>query len=335
MKAQLGLSFALMLAATPALAAGYSITNLVSNQVGVAKMQDTDLVNPWGLCQDSDADPVWTSDNGSDKSTFYNRTSGLKQFPVVAIPHGVPTGCVSVPVGINFTMTENALSGRAYFLFDSEAGAISGWAPGVDQNNAIIGYDGASKGAVYKGLALDTTNKHLLAANFAKNKVEIFDTTFAQIGSFTDADLPKKYSPFNVAVLKGAVYVAFALIGKHGVEKHGAGLGYVDVFDLGGNLQTRLISNGALNAPWGMAIAPASWGTFANALLVGNFGDGHINAYDSTSGAFLGTVGNKKGKALKIDGLWALDPGPGKSTVTFSAGPDQEANGLIGLIKPN
>ena len=335
MKAQIGIALAVTLLASAAHAVGYNITNLVSNQPGVAKMQDTDLVNPWGLCQDSDADPVWTSDNGSDKSTFYNRTTGLKQFPVVAIPHGVPTGCVSVPVGIDFTLTENTLSGRAYFLFDSEAGAITGWAPGVDQNNAIIGYDGAAQGAIYKGLALDTTNKHLLAANFAKNKIEIFDTTFTQIGSFTDADLPKNYSPFNVAILKNSIYVAFALRGKHDVEKHGAGLGYVDVFDLSGNFQTRLVANGALNAPWGMAIAPANWGTFANALLVGNFGDGRINAYDAAAGTFLGTVSNKRGKPLKIDGLWALDPGPGKATVTFSAGPDGETNGLIGLIKAN
>jgi len=334
MKAQLGLALAATLLASSAHAAGYKIQNLVSNQPGVAVQQDTDLVNPWGLCQDNDTAPVWTSDNGSDKSTFYDRTSGVKQFPIVAIPHGVPTGCVSIPFGTNFNLSENGLSGRAYFLFDSESGAITGWAPTVDENNAIIAYDGAAHKSIYKGIAFDPTNKHLLAADFRNNQIQVFDTTFTQIGTFTDAGLPKNYAPFNVAVLKNSIYVSFALRGKHNVEKHGAGLGYVDVFDLSGNLQTRLISNGALNAPWGMAIAPANWGTLANALLVGNFGDGRINAYDSTSGASLGTVGNKKGKALKIDGLWALDSGPGKATVTFSAGPDNESNGLIGLIKP-
>ncbi len=335
MKTPIVFALSISLFASCAHAAGYKIINLVSNQPGVALQQDTDLVNPWGLCQDSDADPVWTSDNGSNKSTFYDRTSGEKQFPVVAIPNGVPTGCVSVPFGITFNLTENSLTGRAYFLFDSESGFITGWAPAVDENNAIVGYDGSGHGAIYKGLALDTTNKHLLAADFKNNEVSVFDTSFNKIGGFTDATLPKKYAPFNVAVIGSSVYVAFAKQGKGGDEVDKPGFGYVDVFDLSGNLQTQLIAGGQLNAPWGMAIAPANWGAFANDLLVGNFGDGKINAFDPVSGTFIGTVANKKGKALKIDGLWAIDPGPGKGTVTVSAGPDGETNGLIALIKPN
>jgi uncharacterized protein (TIGR03118 family) len=335
MKAPTVIALSLLLSASCAHAAGYKVTNLVSNQPGVAKQQDTDLVNAWGLCQASDTDPVWTSDNGSNKSTFYDRTTGLKQFPVVAIPNGVPTGCVSVPVGINFTLTENATSGRAYFLFDSESGFITGWAPSVDQNNAIVGYDGSAQGSIFKGLALDGTSKHLLAADFKNNQVQIFDTSFNKIGSFTDTGLPRKFAPFNVAVIGSSIYVAFAKQGKNGDEVDKAGLGFVDVFDLSGNLQKQLISGGVLNAPWGLAIAPKSWGTFANALLVGNFGDGKINAFDPSDGTLLGTVSNSRGKAIKIDGLWAIDPGPGKSTVTISAGPNDESNGLIALIKPN
>jgi uncharacterized protein (TIGR03118 family) len=342
MKAQIGFALAITLLASSAHAAGYKVQNLVSSQPGVALQQDTDLVNPWGLCQDTDTAPVWASDNGSAKSTFYDRTSGVKQFPIVAIPNGLPTGCVSVPFGITFTMSEHGLNGRAYFLFDSISGAITGWAPGVDENNAIIGVDNGASGAVYTGLALDTTNQHLLAANFAKNSVEIYDTTFTKLSSFTDPDLPKKFGPFNVAVVGSKVYVAFAKQQKpkarslkDGGVARGKTLGLIDVFDTAGNLQQRLITGGNLNAPWGMGIAPANFGAFAGALLVGNFGNGQINAYDATTGDFLGTVGNKKGKALKFDGLWAIDPGPGKATVTISAGVNDEADGLIALIKPN
>jgi uncharacterized protein (TIGR03118 family) len=334
MKTPIVFALSVTLLASTAHAAGYKVTNLVSNQPGVAMQQDADLVNPWGLCQDGDSAPVWASDEGSNKSTFYDRTTGLKETPVVAIPNGLPTGCVAVPTGINFNLTKNGLSGRAYFLFDSISGFITGWAPAVDENNAIVGQDSTAAGSVFTGLALDTTNKHLLAADFKNNQVVIFDTSFNKVSSFTDPNAPKKFAPFNVAVIGKNVYVAYAKPGKDGAT-HKAGAGQVDVFDLSGNLQKQLIAGGSLNAPWGMAIAPASWGDFSGDLLVGNFGDGKINAFDPTTGAFVGTVGNKKGKALKFDGLWSIDPGPGKSTVTISAGPDGETNGLIALVKPN
>jgi len=336
MRAHIGFAITLSLLATPALAAaGYKIVPQISDQPGVAPVQDTDLVNPWGLAQLNDGAPVWTSDNGSDKSTFYDRNSGAKQTPVVQISPGAPTGIVAVPNGINFEVSEGGTTGRCYFIFDTETGVISCWAPSVDDFNALVGYDGSGKGAVYKGLAIDAANQHLFTADFARNRVEIVDTNWTQVGSFTDPDLPKHYAPFNVAVLNGKLYVAFAKHGSGIDEKHGKGLGLVDVFDLSGNFQTRLISGGALNAPWGLAIAPSSFGTFSNDLLVGNFGDGHINVYDPNTGAPLGTLSNKQGKPLKIDGLWALDPGPGTKQVQFSAGPDDESHGLIGLIKAN
>jgi uncharacterized protein (TIGR03118 family) len=341
MKASFGIAFALLLTTTPVFAAGYNVTNLVSNQAGVAMQTDADLINPWGLAQTSDTAPVWTSDNGSAKSTFYARTTGLKQAPVVAIPHGLPTGIVAVPNGINFNLTEGS-TGRALFLFDTISGAIEGWVPNVDETNAIIGVDNASQGAVYTGLGLDPTTKRLFAANFAKNTVEIYDTTFAKTGSFTDPNLPKKFGPFNVTVLNGKVYVAYskqqknhARLAKDGGVARAKTAGIVDVFDTSGNLLQRLITGGHLNAPWGMAIAPSGFGQFAGALLVGNFGNGTINAYNVTTGDYLGTVGNKKGKALKFSGLWAIDPGQGNSTVTISAGVDSEAGGLIALITPN
>lgn len=335
MKKHLAISIALGLLATGAHAAGYKVVPQISDQPGVAPVQDTDLINPWGLAQLNDGAPVWTSDNGSDKSTFYDRISGTKEFPVVAVP-SAPTGIVATPSGVNFNVTVSGTSGRCYFIFDTESGVVSCWAPSLDNNNAILGYDGTAQGSAYKGLAIDNTNKHLLTADFKNNRVQILDTSWTQIGSFTDPGLPKNFAPFNVQILNNKVYVAFAKRAKHGIDElHGKGLGYIDVFDLSGNLQSHLVSNGLLNAPWGMTIAPSSFGQFSGALLVGNFGDGTINAYDPGNGDFLGTIANKKGKPIKIDGLWALDAGPGKSNVQFSAGPDDETHGLIGFIKPN
>jgi uncharacterized protein (TIGR03118 family) len=335
MKALFSIAIALVLLAGSAQAAGYKIVPQVSDQAGVAPVQDPDLVNPWGLAQLNDGAPVWTSDNGTDKSTFYDRITGTKESPVVAVP-GAPTGIVAAPNGVNFNVTKDGTSGRCYFIFDTEDGIVSCWAPLVDNFNAINGYDGSAAHSAYKGLAIDGTNKHLFTADFRNNRIQILDTSWTETGSFTDPGLPKNFAPFNVQVLNGKLYVAFAKRAKHSIDElHGKGLGYVDVFDLSGNLQTRLISNGALNAPWGLTIAPSSFGEFAGALLVGNFGDGRINAYDANTGDFLGAISNKHGKPLKIDGLWALDAGPGKSSVQFSAGPDDETHGLIGLIKPN
>lgn len=339
MKTRIGFAIALALLASPSWAAGgYKVVPLVSDQPGVAPVQDTDLVNPWGAAQLNDGAPIWVSDNGSGESTFYDRLTGTKQAPVVAVPHGLPTGIVAVPNNINFQIG----GGRSYFLFDSISGVISGWVPLVDNTNALIALDNAANGSVYTGLALDTTNKHLLAADFVNNQIEVYDTSFTKIGHFEDTDVPKSYGPFNVAVLNGEVYVAYAKKRKPGGKARGiapvtpgTGKGFVDVFTLDGTFQTRLISGGSLNAPWGMTIAPQSFGTLAGALLVGNFGNGGINAYDKDTGASLGPVASKKGKALKIDGLWALDAGPGKSQVQFTAGPVFETHGLIGAIKAN
>jgi uncharacterized protein (TIGR03118 family) len=342
MKAQIGFAIAIALLATPVTAAGYKITPLVSDQPGVAPVTDPDLVNPWGAAQASDGLPIWVSDNGSGESTFYNRTTGVKQAPVVAIPHGLPTGIVA-PVGVTFTVSNGTKSGAAAFIFDSISGVISGWAPSVDQNDALIAVDNGPSGAVYTGLALDTANKHLLAANFAQGVVEIYNTSFSKIGQFKDDDAPKSFGPFNVAVLNGKIYVAYAKrqhsgaarLNGHALTVPGAGKGFVDVFNLDGTFDKRLISGNPLNSPWGMAIAPSNFGTLSGKLLVGNFPTGGINAFDKDTGALIGAVANKKGKALNIDGLWALDAGPGTSTVQFTAGPVFETHGLIGNIKPN
>lgn len=344
MRAKFGLAFGLALIVSPVVAwaqiparppaTGFKIVPLVSDLSGAAANTDPDLVNPWGLAQAPGA-PVWVSDNGTDKSTIYDRSSGAKSSLIINISPGAPTGIVYVPAGSGFVVTKNGHSGASGFIYDTESGAIEGWSGSVDTSNAVLAYDGSPNGSVYKGLALDTAQQHLLAADFTNNQVQIFDNTFTPIGGFTDPGLPKNFAPFNVAIIGGKVYVAFAKREKHGIDEvDGKHLGYVDVFDTSGNLQQHLISNGPLNAPWGMALAPDNFGTFSGALLVGNFGDGKINAFDPSTGDFLGTVSNKKGKPLKIDGLWGLDPGPGNA-VTFSAGTNGEADGLLGLIQPN
>jgi uncharacterized protein (TIGR03118 family) len=241
---------------------------------------------------------------------------------------------VGVEPPSGFVVKEGMKQGPSYFMFDSEAGIISGWNPTVDSANAIVAVDNSSKGSVYKGLALDQADLLLFAADFHNNQVQVYDNTFKLVTSFTDKGLPKHFAPFNVAFLNGQLYVAFAKREKGGddeVDKKG--LGYVDVFDTSGNLKKRLISNDPLDAPWGMAIAPSGFGAFAGDLLVGNFGNGRINVFDPKTGDPLGTLSDKHGKPLKIDGLWGLQPGPDSNKVTFAAGPDDESHGLLGDIE--
>jgi uncharacterized protein (TIGR03118 family) len=311
-----------------ALAAHFTVTNLVSDQPGVAANTDPDLVNAWGLSH-APGGPLWVADNGTDKSTIYD-SSGNKQFGIALSP-GAPTGTVFVPSSTGYVIHKGGKSGSAIFLFDTESGAIEGWNPNVDQNG-VVALDNSAKGAVYKGLAIDSASNRLFAANFAKNKVEIYDENFTRVGSFTDSALPKRFAPFNVAVLNGNVYVSFAKRELHGIDElHKNGLGYVDIFDTSGNLQKHLIANDKLNAPWGMTIAPAGFGRFSGALLVGNFGNGRIHAYDASTGDFMGTLKDTGGNPITISGLWALDGTTG-SAVTFTAGPGGESHGLLGTI---
>ena len=305
----------------------FTINKLVSDQAGVAAHTDTTLVNAWGISH-APGGPLWISDNGTDASTIYD-SSGNKFFGITLSP-GAPTGTVYAPNG-GFVIHKGANSGPSQFLFDTETGAIEGWNSSVDQNG-VVALDNSGQGAVYKGLAIDGSTNRLFAANFAKNKVEIYNSSFGLIGSFTDAGLPARFAPFNVAVLSGKVYVAFAKREKGGIDElHKKGLGYVDVFDTSGNLQKHLIANGALNAPWGMTIAPSGFGKLSGTLLVGNFGDGKIHAYNASTGDPKGALRDASGNPLSIDGLWALDT-TSTSAVTFTAGPGDETHGLLGTI---
>jgi uncharacterized protein (TIGR03118 family) len=316
----------------------FKIVPLVSDQPGVAPNTDPDLINPWGLSHPPGG-PNWVSDNGTNKSTVYDRETGAKQSLVVSIQGDEPTGNVFVPSGTGFVIKANGSKAPALFLFDTVSGTIEGWNPSLDPTQTIIAVDNSQIESGYTGLALDPAGKLLFAADFANNQVQVFDNRFKLVRSFSDPGLPSRFAPFNVAWINNRLYVAFA---KHedgeAEEIPGKGLGYVDVFDAQGNLLKRLISRGKLNAPWGMTIAPAGFATFSEsidgALLVGNFGDGKINAYDPVTGDFLATLRATDGTALTIDGLWALEAGPGDLNVTFTAGPEDETHGLLGLITP-
>jgi uncharacterized protein (TIGR03118 family) len=330
------IAVALALLSTAAMAAheprrDYHVVPLVSDQPGVAPNTDPNLVNPWGISQ-APGNPLWVSDNGTDLSTLYDPNNGAINPLVVNIPSGGPTGTVFVN-GSGFRISENGVDGDSVFLFDTESGAILGWSDSVDLNNAVVAVDNSAKGSAYKGLALDDSDLLLFAADFVNNEVQVYDKKWHLTGTFTDSSLPKHFAPFNVVWLNNKLYVAFAERAAGSIDEvDGKGLGYVDIFDAKGNLLKQLIAKGNLNAPWGMTIAPSKFGKFAGALLVGNFGDGRVHAYDPDTGKFLGTLRTSGDKVLVIDGLWSLSPGPDKESVIFSSGPDGEKHGLLGQI---
>ena len=317
----------------------FQVTNLIADRPGIARTTDPDLVNPWGLSS-APGGPLWTANNGTGTSTVYDPNSFAKLGLTVWIPGangglGSPTGTVFTSgSGASFPVTQNGVTGHSIFLFDTEDGTISGWAPTVNANYAIIAVNDSSTGAVFKGMTLVPVqhSQNLFAADFVNNRVDMFNGQFQAIGSFTDASLPTGYAPFNVQTLNGQVYVAFAKRGDGHDEVDGHGLGYIDIYNTHGQFVHRLVAKGPLNAPWGLAIAPASFGEFAGALLVGNFGSGVIVAFNPTTGAYLGQLSDH-GKPIVIPGLWALAQGP-DGEVIFSSGPNGEANGLIGAIKP-
>lgn len=331
----------------------YLATDLVSDQAGVAAITDPNLVNAWGIALNPNGNGAfWVSSNGKDLSTVYNGdTTGhpfAKSSLEVSIPGGAPTGQVFNPTS-DFTVTNGSASGPAVFIFASESGQVTGWNPNVPPpapSTSAQPTAFSDPTAVLKGIALSTstTGNFLYLADFANNKIDVLDGGFHLVtepaGAFTDSTLPAGYAPFNVAVFGDKLYVTYA---KQDAAKKddvaGAGHGFVDVYNLDGTLQTHLISGGALNSPWGMAMAPADFGDFSNMLLVGNFGDGRINAFDPATGAFKGTLSSSPGHPLVIDGLWGITFGNGvagtTNTLYYAAGPADESHGLFGKITAN
>jgi len=316
----------------------YTQENLVSDQPGVAQLTDPNLVNPWGMSR-SATSPIWVSDNGADVATLYRGDVGgvpVSAVPlVVSIPGGAPTGQVFNDTNA-FTLPGTTTISR--FIFIGEDGNLSAWAGGTAAT--LISH---TDDAVYKGLALvhSPSGPMLLAANFHANRIDAFDGTFAPVpaaGMFSDPGLPQGYAPFNVAEIGGRVFVTYA---KQDADREddvaGPALGFVNVFTTSGAFVKRFASHGVLNAPWGMTIAPANFGQFSGDLLIGNFGDGRIHAFDPNTGDVLGILRGTSGKPLAIDGLWGLIVGDaaagGPDSVWFSAGPDDEAHGLLGILR--
>ena len=319
----------------------YTQSNLVSDGSVKAQQTDPNMINPWGIAIGQQT-PFWINAAGSGLSEVYD-SGGNKQF-VVAIPAAAKSTANGSPTGIAFnaSTTDFVLKqgGSALFIFDSLDGTISAW--NASMTNAQTMVDNSASGAVYTGLAIENNGKanYILAANFAQNEIDVFDNEFARIslsGKFVDPTIPPGYAPFNVHVLNNQVYVMYDLQPHGGgPPTTGAGNGYVSVFDTNGNFVSRAISGGNLNAPWGLVLAPASFGAFGGDLLVGNFGDGTINAYDAKTFALKGQLQDANGKTIVNDRLWELlfgQNGTGDpNTLYFSAGVNDEKGGLFGAI---
>jgi uncharacterized protein (TIGR03118 family) len=324
----------------------YDKTKLVSDQAGVAAHQDANLVNAWGLAA-GPTTPWWVSDNGTDLSTLYDGT-GTPQSLVVSVA-GAPTGLV-FNGGSGFVVSDGTNSGPPLFLFDTEAGTIRGWSPGVPppppSTQTEIGADRSDVGAIYKGLAIDPEAGRLYATDFHNGRVDVFDSSFALLslpGAFTDPRIPAHFAPFGIQDIGGTLFVTYAKQDADAEDDlHGTGLGFVDAYDTNGMLLGRVGTRGLLNAPWGLAMAPASFGHFAGDLLVGNFGNGQINAFAQRSNGtweHRGRLRVANGKPLTVQGLWALQFGNNSragsaDTLFFTAGPDDESHGLFGSIQP-
>jgi uncharacterized protein (TIGR03118 family) len=325
-------------------ALGFQVTNLVSDGTVPAATVDPDLSNPWGIAY-SPTGPFWISDNNSGFSTLYN-TAGAKIPLTVTIPgfggSGTPSGVAFNPTS-GFQVAGNNKTGAAAFLFDTEDGTIDGWSPSVSLSTAItaVNNNDGGKGAVYKGLTLASigSSTYLYATNFRAGDVEMYNSAFGLVDTFTDPTVAAGYAPFNVQELNGDLYVTFALqdAAKHD-DVAGPGHGYVDIFSLNGTFLKRLVSEGGqVNSPWGLDIAPSSFGALAGDLLVGNFGDGTISVFNPTTGAFDGKLLGANGMPIVEGDLWGLINGNGGSggnpnDVYFTAGIADEAHGLFGAI---
>jgi len=327
-------------------------TNLVSNLKTVgAQVVDPNLKNPWGLAL-GPTTPLWVADNGTSVATVYTVTPGGAMASnaglTVTLPpaDSAPTGQVFNPTG-DFVVKSKAGMGPALFIFSSEGGQIIAWNPKADPivNGASTAQtEFSSKTAVYKGLAIASTRfgTFLYASNFHDNRVDVFNTRFHRVhlfGDFRDRHLPDGYAPFGIRAINGFIYVTYAL---QNAEKHddvaGPGHGFIDVFTPSGFLVERLVSRGDLNSPWGLEVAPRGFGPFGGKLLVGNFGDGLIHAYGLFSGTPHGPLLDEQRQPVQIDDLWALQFGTattgGTGTLLFSAGINDEADGLVGSINP-
>jgi uncharacterized protein (TIGR03118 family) len=327
----------------------YQQTNIVSSVPGLAASTDHNLINPWGLSLDPATGLFRVSDNGTGLSTVYDVHGNPHPTTVeIALPPGhtgtaAPTGNVRNTT-TGFVISEHGRSAPADILFATEDGTIVAWNKHVDRNHALVAADNSASGAVYKALTLGSNSQgnFLYATNFHNATVDVFDSHFHQVhlaGSFTDPNLPAGFAPFGIRNINGTLFVTYAkqLAPDNHDDQAGPGNGFIDEFDTSGNLIARFASQGALNSPHGMAVAPADFGTFSNALLVGNFGDGRINAFDLKTGKFLGQLSDASGRPITNVGIWGMTFGNGAggtrtNTLYFAAGINGEQDGLLASI---
>ena len=340
---------------------GYQQHNFVSDLAGRADLVDANLVNPWGLAYGATG-PFWVANNGTSTSTLYKGDGTLAPNPasplVVTVPSasgtesGNPTGIVFN--GTNgFAVSDGGKTGPSRFIFASEDGTISGWAPNVNPTQAIRAI--TVPGAVYKGLAIGRSpfDVFLFAANFHTGTIDVFNSNFQLVhlpniffpGSFSpnafiDRRIPPGFAPFGIQNIGGLLFVTYAKqeAPDNDEDVKGPGNGFVDIFDTRGTLIRHFAANGPLNSPWGLALAPSDFGPFSDHLLVGNFGDGRINAYNMRTGAFDGPLANNQGQPITIEGVWALYFGNGfdggkTNELFFTAGIEDEAHGLFGVLR--
>lgn len=329
-----------VLAAPPQVKGGtiYTQTNLVSNSSATpANFIDSNLVNPWGNVSNGGS-PFWVSDQGTGLSTLYDTStspSGTPQSLIVTIPGGNPTGIVANTSGFNVG------GAPASFIFATLGGTIAGWNGTPTLTNAVT--EATVSGAVFTGLAeaSNSSGTFIYAADFAHNKIDVFNASYMRQTSgftFVDPKLPTGYSPYNVQAINGKLYVEYDPVAPNGMPLPGMGHGIVDVFDTSGNFLQRLASNGPLNDPWGIALAPSSFGQFGGDILIGNFGNGEINAFNATTGAFMGTLDLGNGKPFSEPALWSLNFGIGggggaPSVLYFTSGLTlQQTGGLLGSV---
>ena len=327
------LGLVMMFGSSQALAQ-YQLKNLVSNQVGMAKHDDPLLVNAWGVVY-GPGGPFWISDNGSGWATLYTGNGTAKSLQV-EIPTASGAGPGS-PTGIVFNGSQEFQVKKwpSIFLFATLDGTISGWAPQSDPNNAIIAVDNSKSKAVYTGLAITSkaSGNFLFAADNANNKVDVYNGKFKLVTSFTDPAIPAGFAPFGIQDINGLVYVAYA-------NSTGGTGGFIDILTEEGTLVKQLTSAKQLNQPWGLAAAPSNFGPLSNTLLVSNnTNSGTINAFNITTGEFVGTVKDTNGKVIHIDQLWGIDFGGGtandgaKNQLFFTAGPNNNVAGTFGVIE--
>lgn len=313
----------------------FDTVNLVSDIPGLAAFTDPNLKNPWGISS-GPTTPFWVSNAETGTSTLYN-TAGTPQALVVTTP--APGGGRVSPTGQVFN-AGTAFNGDR-FIFASEEGTITGWRGALGTVAETL-FDNSAVDAVYKGLGIGTvgTGTYLYAADFHNARIDIFGSAGAPAlaGAFVDPTLPATFAPFNIQNLGGSLYVTYAKQDAAGFDDvAGAGNGFVSVFDLNGNFLRRLVSGGPLNSPWGVALAPAGFGDFGGQLLVGNFGDGRINVFNSTTGAYIDALRRIDGTAIEFEGLWGLKFGNGGTggaldKLYFTAGIGGEEHGLFGSI---